>query len=121
MRIWRARLRSGGTEMATYEVLPRFWNDYDRLSDAEKDLFDAARDAFNEDLDADRPPRSKLRVKPVQGAAGVWELTWNWPDGRATFSYGDEKRAGKKHVIWRRCGGHEIFKKPYGTEASGAT
>ncbi|MFD6425369.1 hypothetical protein [Streptomyces sp. NPDC060198] len=36
------------------------------------------------------------------------EMRWA-PDGRATWQYGDEVRAGEPHVIWRRVGGHEIF------------
>jgi hypothetical protein len=30
----------------------------------------------------------------------------------ATFSYGDERVSGQPHIIWRRVGGHEIFKQP---------
>jgi hypothetical protein len=28
------------------------------------------------------------------------------------FSFGPEKIPGKRHVIWRRIGGHEIFQEP---------
>jgi hypothetical protein len=35
-----------------------------------------------------------LRVKRVQGAEGVWEITFA-PDGRATFAYGAEVRPGE--------------------------
>jgi hypothetical protein len=31
---------------------------------------------------------------------------------RATFSYGAEVVAGKRHVIWRRVGSHEIYENP---------
>jgi anaerobic glycerol-3-phosphate dehydrogenase len=41
----------------------------------------------------------------------IWELTWA-ADGRATWQYGPEQRPGEPHVIWRRIGGHEIFKRP---------
>ncbi len=34
-----------------------------------------------------------LRVKRVQGASGVWEVTFA-SDGRATFAYGDEVVSG---------------------------
>jgi len=50
-------------------------------------------------------------VKPVQGAPGVFELTWA-PDGRATFQNGEEQRQGQPHVIWRRIGTHDIFSQP---------
>jgi len=52
-----------------------------------------------------------LRVKRVQGSSGVWELTWA-PDGRATFSYGDQQVSGDPHVIWRRIGDHSILRDP---------
>lgn len=48
----------------------------------------------------------------MQGHPGIWEITWEGNDGRATFRYGPEVRAGKKHIIWRRIGGHEIFEQP---------
>ncbi|MFE2057543.1 hypothetical protein [Streptomyces sp. NPDC059446] len=35
-------------------------------------------------------------------------MTWAH-DGRATWQYGDEVRAGETHIRWRRVGGHEIF------------
>ncbi len=52
--------------------------------------------------------RSALRVKPMKAKPGIWEMTWDG-DGRATFEYGDEVLPGKRHVIWRRIGGHDIF------------
>ncbi len=52
-----------------------------------------------------------LRVKRVQGAAGIWESTFA-PDGRATFEYSDEIIAGEAHVIWRRVGGHGVLAEP---------
>lgn len=52
-----------------------------------------------------------LRVKPVAGHEGVWELTWA-PDGRATFAYGEQQKIGEPHVIWRRVGSHDIFRRP---------
>ncbi len=52
-------------------------------------------------------------MKTVQGVDGVWEMTWA-PDGRATFSYGDERRRGHQHVIWRRIGNHaSVLRAPY--------
>ncbi len=55
--------------------------------------------------------RRGLRVKAVQGAAGIFEMTWA-PDGRATFQYGEERRPGDRHVIWRRIGTHDVFVQP---------
>ena len=56
-------------------------------------------------------PKS-LRVKAVQGAPGIFEMTWSFasPDGRATFELvtaDDELRCR-----WRRIGDHAVFKKP---------
>lgn len=56
--------------------------------------------------------RGSLRVKPMQGADGIFEMTWELEDGRATFQYGEDVVAGDPHVIWRRIGGHAIFANP---------
>jgi len=32
--------------------------------------------------------------------------------GRATFQYGEERRRGEPHVIWRRIGTHSIVGRP---------
>ncbi|MFI4977058.1 MAG: hypothetical protein ACHQC8_00035 [Solirubrobacterales bacterium] len=52
-----------------------------------------------------------LRVHRVQGAPGVWEITFA-PDGRATFEYGEEIIAGEPHIIWRRIGHHDVLSEP---------
>jgi hypothetical protein len=62
---------------------------------------------------ADRPRWPKnLRVKDVEGAPGVWEMTWSFsgPDGRATFEY--VEISGDLAIRWRRIGGHDIFDSP---------
>jgi hypothetical protein len=61
----------------------------------------------------DRPFRPGPRVKGVAAHPGVFEMTWD-NDGRATFSYGDERVPGRPHVIWRRIGTHAIFTPPPG-------
>ena len=96
--------------MPTYTRLPRFDKDFARLSDDERAKFRAAVEKFVVDLKAGKF-RSGLRVKGVEGAPGIYEMTWA-PDARATFEYGPEVREGEPHVIWRRCGGHEVFGAP---------
>lgn len=98
--------------MPTWDKLARFRHDWKKLTEAEKRLFLAAVTMFVEDLRAGNGFRKSLRVKPVQGKDGVWEMTWSMGsfDGRATFEFGDEVVEGEPHVIWRRIGGHEIFK-----------
>lgn len=53
-----------------------------------------------------------LRVKRIQGAPGVWEMTWNFsgPDGRATFEWIEID--GQPAIRWRRAGDHGIFTRP---------
>jgi len=96
----------------TYEAQRRFERDLRRLTRAERDRFGTARRRLVAGLDQ-QPPRfdPALRVKRVQGHEGIWELTWA-PDGRATFAYGPEVRAGEPHVIWRRIGDHSILTQP---------
>ncbi len=98
--------------MATFNVLPRFQRDFDKLTPDQRARFMAVlKNAFVPDLDkgAFRPG---LRVKRVQATRGVWEMTWA-PDGRATWQYGEEVRPGVPYVIWRRIGNHtEVFSSP---------
>ena len=96
--------------MPTFEAEPRFLRDYRALSKGQRRLFAAAVRLFVAGLKARQIPAG-LRVKRVQGAIGVWELTWA-PDGRATFEYGEEQQPGEAHVIWRRIGTHEVFGRP---------
>lgn len=60
----------------------------------------------------DKPWPKGMRVKSVEGARGVWELTWsmNDPDGRATWEWTEID--GTPAVRWRRAGDHDILKKP---------
>jgi|SRR5919108_1289273 hypothetical protein len=97
--------------MPIHEALRSFWRDWDRLTPGEQRAFRRAVRKLVDDLKAGRGFRAGLRVKAVQGARGVFELTWA-PDGRATFQYGDEQRPGEPHIIWRRTGTHEILRTP---------
>ena len=94
--------------MPTFETTHRFTADLAALSPTERTRFQqAVLGRFLPDLTAGRF-RAGLRVKAVQGAAGVFEMTWA-PDGRATFQYGEPRLDGHIHVIWRRVGSHAIF------------
>lgn len=95
--------------MPTYESLERFLRDFAKLTPQQRALFLRAVQEFVEDLRNGRRFRPGLRVKRVQGADGVWEMTWA-PDGRATWQFGDEVKPGDVHIIWRRVGTHDIFR-----------
>lgn len=97
--------------MPTFERLPRFDKDWADLPHEQKQRFRRAVSAFVEDLSAGRPFRGGLRVKRVQAATGVWEVT-STPDGRATWHYGTEVHPGEPHVVWRRIGTHSVFDRP---------
>lgn len=96
--------------MPTYEALGRFRREWAKLGRSEREAFIRARRRFVEGLSSGRL-HPRLRVKRVQGHAGVWEITWA-PDGRATFHYGDEVRPGEPHIVWRRIGDHSILNEP---------
>ena len=97
--------------MPTYAWLARFRADFERLTPAQQAAFLLAVNQLVEDLQSSRPFRKGLRVKGVQGASGIFEMTWA-DDGRATFEYGDEVVKGDAHVVWRRVGTHSILKQP---------
>jgi hypothetical protein len=95
--------------MATYARTRQFDRDWRRLGSADRDRYRLAFRKFDVDLTAGRF-RPGLRVKGVQGAPGVFEMTWA-PDGRATFEYGQSQGVGP-HLIWRRIGTHAVLAAP---------
>jgi hypothetical protein len=97
--------------MPTREILESFLRGWDRLSPEAQEAFLAAGEKFVHDLRAGKGIRKGLRVKGVQGAPGIYELT-GAADGRATFQFGRAIVGDEPHVIWRRIGGHEIFRNP---------
>ena len=97
--------------MTAYAWLARFRADVARLTPTEQAAFLLAVRQFVDDLGAGRGFRKGLRVKGIQAASGLFEMTWA-PDGRATFEYGPEVSEGQPHVVWRRVGTHTNFKQP---------
>jgi len=99
----------------TFETLPRFTADLDRLTPEQRRRFRRAVAAFVEDLRTGGHFRAGLRVKRVQRTSGIYELTWSMgtgPAGRATWEYGPACRPGTPHIIWRRIGTHDILTGP---------
>lgn len=94
--------------MPAFDRPPRFQKDRDDLDPALQDRFRVAGHEFVEDLDPGGEFRRGLRVKRLQGTEGVLEMTFA-PNGRATWGYGPEQRAGLAHVVWRRLGDHSIL------------
>lgn len=97
--------------MPTYELSVRFKRDFERLTVGDQAAFRVAVERFVADLGSGRGFRQGLRVKGVQGAPNVFEMTWA-PDGRATFEFGPQHTEGAPHVIWRRVGTHAVLKRP---------
>ena len=97
--------------MPTYAKTPRFDKDFAGLSHDEQLAFRLAVSKFVEDVTKGGPFRKGLRVKGIQGSAGIFEMTWG-DDGRATFQYGPNQLPGEPHITWRRVGTHAIFARP---------
>ena len=101
-----------------YQTTPAFDADWRRLSDRDRDLFRrVVRDEFHAACERYRrdpsiPWPRGLRVRDVEGAHGVWEMTWSFsgPDGRATFEW--VTIDGELVLRWRRVGGHAVFRRP---------
>lgn len=98
-----------------FERTDSFKSDYRRLSDAEKEQFRSSiRNDFHPAAESagQSPWPRRLRVKGVQGAPGIWEMTWSFtdPDGRATFEW--IQIDGEPAIRWRRVGSHAIFSNP---------
>lgn len=97
--------------MPTRDVLASFWKDWHSLTPEHQQAFRNAVEEFVADLREGRSFRPGLRVKGVRGHAGIFEMTWSL-DGRATFQYGEEVQPGEPHIVWRRIGTHDIFRRP---------
>jgi hypothetical protein len=97
--------------MPTYQRLPRFDADWEKLPEDRRERFRRAVRQLIEDLNADRPFRPGLRVKRVQRTRNVFEMTFAL-DGRATWHYGTEIRPGEPHIVWRRIGTHDVLARP---------
>ena len=84
--------------------------DYELFRDAVKNHFIPAAERHIANPGQRWP--AGLRVKAVRGAAGIWEMTWNFsgPDGRATFEW--VELDGTPAIRWRRIGDHSIFSNP---------
>lgn len=100
-----------------FQTTRSFEGDFARLSSGEKQLFRDALKVFvpacdRRATDAAAKWPASLRVKAVEGAPGVWEMTWSFagPDGRATFEF--IQIDGALGVRWRRIGGHSVLKRP---------
>lgn len=96
--------------MPTFERTARFDRDLRALTPEQRRRFAGAVKKFVADLESGTF-RKGLRVKGIQGADGIFEMTFAG-DGRATFQYGEERSPGDPHVIWRRVGTHEVFSTP---------
>jgi len=99
--------------MPTHEESAAFLRDFRHLTDSQKARFARALARFVADLLAMEAGqktwfRPGLRVKPVRGAPDLFEMSWA-PDGRATISWGDPIVSGTRHVLWHRCGTHNIL------------
>ena len=100
-----------------FVVLDAFRADYKRLSRTDRATFKKALREFVAScdryaLDSSTAWPASLRVKDVESAPGIWEMTWSFrgPDGRATFEW--IQVDGELAVRWRRIGDHRILTKP---------
>ena len=97
--------------MPTYDVDPRFLREYLSLTRQQRAAFRRARDRFVAALKAGRPFGAGLGVREMTDHPGIYEFRFS-SAGRATFAYGSEARGADAHVVWRRIGGHEIYREP---------
>jgi hypothetical protein len=98
--------------MPTYSPRPRFLREHSRLSEEEKAALKRAVRQFVSDLRAGTGRfHPSLRVHRIDGRRRVWSLSFG-ADLHATFSYGPPQESGDAHIIWRRVGGHAIYREP---------
>ena len=102
--------------MPTYEARPSFKRVWVRMDADRQARFYVAVRKFVNDLEAGCEIRASLDVHPLRGTypePRPYRFTWDEDhDGRATFHWASEERGPKAHIVWRRIGGHLIFKDP---------
>lgn len=86
--------------MPTYEALETFLRDFDRLSPGAQDQFWRALEKFIEDADSGKI-RASLRVKPLKGERGIWEMTWEGARHLAAHRGTRDLRPAVKRVLRR--------------------
>ncbi len=97
-----------------YERTAHFRRDFKKLPGDHQEQFREAARQFHDAAVAavgggTSPWPNGLRVKAVQGARGVWEMTWSkdHPDGRATWEW--VTIDGEPGIRWRRVGDHGVL------------
>jgi hypothetical protein len=87
--------------MPTFETLPAFEAGWQRMTHEQQATFrKVVLDSLAPNLTTSSPSfRPELRVRPVSGHSGLYEMSWG-ERGRAAFSYGTERVPGEPHLIW---------------------
>ena len=87
--------------MPTFETLPSFEAGWRSMTREQQETFrKVVLEALAPDLaTSGRSFRPELRVRPVFGHSGLYEMSWG-NGGRAAFSYGTERVPGEPHLIW---------------------
>lgn len=99
-----------------FETTPGFDNDVKRLKKHQASFISWVREIFvpacDEFAQNGTSFPAKLRIRDVENAPGVLEVTWSFsgPDGRATFEFITVD--GERAIRWRRVGDHSIYKNP---------
>jgi hypothetical protein len=88
-----------------------FQAEYARLSAANQLAFKEAVMRFVVALKEGRLPDPGLGIRQMTNHPGIYEFHYS-RSGRATFHYGSADRGPDALVVWRRIGGHEIYRKP---------
>jgi hypothetical protein len=97
--------------MTSYDRYNRFASEFDQLSSEEQKAFRTAVARFVAALWENRVPDANLGIRQMTDHTGVYEFHFS-KRGRATFHYKTEERGKNADIMWRRIGGHEIYRKP---------
>lgn len=81
------------------------------MSPANQLAFREAVMRFVAALKEGRLPDPGLGIRQMTDHPGIYEFHYS-RSGRATFHYGSDERGTDALMVWRRIGGHEIYRKP---------
>jgi hypothetical protein len=97
--------------MTSYRRRNRFATEFGNLSAEDRKAFREAVARFVAALRSGSSPDPSLGISQLVNHPGIYEFHFS-KRGRATFHYETEERGKDAEIMWRRIGGHEIYKNP---------
>lgn len=94
-----------------YRRTPQYWDDFQRLSETQKDTIEKEFSNIASALEGSMELRRRHRIKKMQGHDNIWEGHVRGDNFCFTFHY-EKTDDGERVCFFRRVGTHDIYKNP---------